>query len=215
MGQSTASTPSTVVLAFVMIEISKFTTLDELEKKKKKKKLFFHIVLERNMVLHPRHFGRNLRKNLVFKLTKDVEGTCKGRNAFMVVIMGIKNIGKGLIKDGIGFVTFHMKYHYVLFRPFKKKIWETVVTMVNKMGFFAEIEPVQIFISNHLIPNDMEFHSEDMPNYDILMDKYVKTQKDSEVCLKTIGTRVNTMEIFYNGTIKDDFLRVINNPTTS
>ena len=39
--------------------------------------MFFHIVLERNMQLHPRHFGRNLRENLVTKLMKDVEGTCR------------------------------------------------------------------------------------------------------------------------------------------
>jgi hypothetical protein len=44
---------------------------------KEKEKMFFHIVLERNMQLHPRHFGRNLRENLVSKLMKDVEGTCR------------------------------------------------------------------------------------------------------------------------------------------
>lgn len=39
--------------------------------------MFFHIVLERNMQLHPRHFGRDLRDKLVSKLMKDVEGTCR------------------------------------------------------------------------------------------------------------------------------------------
>lgn len=40
-------------------------------------KMFFHMVLERNMQLHPRHFGRDLRDKLVAKLMKDVEGTCR------------------------------------------------------------------------------------------------------------------------------------------
>jgi len=40
-------------------------------------KMFFHIVLERNMQLHPRHFGPHLRDKLVSKLIKDVEGTCR------------------------------------------------------------------------------------------------------------------------------------------
>jgi len=39
--------------------------------------MFFHIVLERNMQLHPRHFGPHLRDKLVSKLIKDVEGTCR------------------------------------------------------------------------------------------------------------------------------------------
>ncbi|KAL8239521.1 hypothetical protein R6Q59_016088 [Mikania micrantha] len=154
--------------------------------------MFFHIVLERNMQLHPRHFGRDLREKLVSKLMKDVEGTCSGRHGFVVAITGIENVGKGLIRDGTGFVTFPVKYQCVVFRPFKGEILEAVVSMVNKMGFFAEAGPVQIFVSNH-----------------------VKIQKDSEVRLKIIGTRVDATEIFCIGTIKDDFLGVISDPGTT
>ncbi|PQP98993.1 DNA-directed RNA polymerase II subunit RPB7 [Prunus yedoensis var. nudiflora] len=77
-----------------------------------------------------------------------------------------------------------------------------------KMGFFAEAGPIQIFVSNHLIPDEMEFQYGDMPNY-TTSDGSVKIQKDSEVWLKIIGTR------FCIGTIKDDFLGVINDPATA
>lgn len=163
------------------------------------------------MQLHPRHFGPHLRDKLVAKLMKDVEGTCSGRHGFVVAITGIENIGKGLIRDGTGFVTFPVKYQCVVFRPFRGEILEAVVTMVNKMGFFAEAGPVQIFVSNHLIPDDMEFQAGDMPNY-TTSDGSVKIQKDSEVRLKLIGTRIDATEIFCIGTIKDDFLGVINDP---
>nr|GMC84846.1 DNA-directed RNA polymerase ii subunit rpb7 [Ipomoea batatas] len=222
------------------------------------------------MQLHPRHFGRDLRDKLVSKLMKDVEGTCSGRHGFIVAITGIESVGKGLIRDGTGFVTFPVKYQCVVFRPFKGEILEAVVTMVNKMGFFAEAGPVQIFVSNHedyvaikdesvvnlvsrhllsihsivtivmemmfstivsvlymgrfryvkspsviasamllflahkwrlvigfvvqLIPDDMEFQSGDAPNY-TTSDGSVKIQKDSEVRLKIIGTRVDATEI--------------------
>ncbi|GKV02406.1 hypothetical protein SLEP1_g14843 [Rubroshorea leprosula] len=66
--------------------------------------------------------------------------------------------------------------------------------MVNKMGFFAEAGPVQIFVSNHLIPDDMEFQYGDIPNY-ATSDGLVKIQKDIEVRLKIIGTRVDATEI--------------------
>ncbi|GFS39207.1 tetratricopeptide repeat (TPR)-like superfamily protein [Actinidia rufa] len=114
------------------------------------------------MQLHPRHFGRDLRDKLVTKLMKDVEGTCSGRHGFVVAITGIENVGKGLIRDGTGFVTFPVKYQCVVFRPFKGEILEAVVTMVNK-----------------LIPDDMEFVSGDVPNY-TTSDGSVKIQKDSE-----------------------------------
>ncbi|KAJ6949915.1 DNA-directed RNA polymerase II subunit RPB7 [Populus alba x Populus x berolinensis] len=211
--------------------------------REEKRRMFFHIVLERNMQLHPRFFGRNLRENIVSKLMKDVEGTCRHWSTW---ICGIENIGKGLIRDGTGFVTFPVKYQCVVFRPFKGEILEAVVTMVNKMGFFAEAGPVQIFVSNHLIPDDMEFQTGDMPNY-TTSDGSVKIQKDSEVRLKIIGTRVDATEIglfnrgvgyygvitsenqstvkwenlwlglvkFCIGTIKDDFLGVINDPANA
>lgn len=163
------------------------------------------------MQLHPRHFGARLREKLVSKLMKDVEGTCSGRHGFVVAVTGIDDVGKGLIREGTGFVTFNVKYQCVVFRPFKGEILEAVVTMVNKMGFFAEAGPVQIFVSNHLIPDDMEFQSGDTPNY-TTSDRSVKIQKDSEVRLKIIGTRVDATEIFCIGTIKDDFLGVINDP---
>jgi DNA-directed RNA polymerase subunit E'/Rpb7 len=51
----------------------------------------------------------------------------------VVAITGIENIGKGLIRDGTGFVTFPVKYQCVVFRPFKGEILEAVVTMVNKV----------------------------------------------------------------------------------
>lgn len=34
-----------------------------------------------------------------------------------------------------------------------------------QMGFFAEAGPVQIFVSNHLIPEDFEFSALDDPCY--------------------------------------------------
>ncbi|XP_058185059.1 DNA-directed RNA polymerase II subunit RPB7 isoform X2 [Rhododendron vialii] len=159
--------------------------------------MFFHIVLERNMQLHPRHFGRDLREKLIAKLMKDVEGTCSGRHGFVVAITGIESVGKGLIRDGTGFVTFPVKYQCVVFRPFKGEILEAVVTMVNK-----------------LIPDDMEFQSGDMPNY-TTSDRSVKIEKESEVRLKIIGTRVDATEIFCIGTIKDDFLGVISDPSAA
>jgi DNA-directed RNA polymerase II subunit RPB7 len=82
---------------------------------------------------------------------------------------------------------------------------------VFQMGFFAEAGPVQIFVSNHLIPDDMVFQSGDVPSYET-SDGSVRIQKDSEVRLKIVGTRVDATEIFCIGTIKDDFLGLIGDP---
>lgn len=51
----------------------------------------------------------------------------------------MEDIGKGLIREGTGYVTFPVKYQCVVFRPFKGEILEAVVTMVNKVGFSASL----------------------------------------------------------------------------
>ena len=62
--------------------------------------------------------------------------SCSGRHGFVVAITGVEDIGKGLIREGTGYVTFPVKYQCVVFRPFKGEILEAVVTMVNKVGAY-------------------------------------------------------------------------------
>nr|GEY03254.1 DNA-directed RNA polymerase II subunit RPB7 [Tanacetum cinerariifolium] len=90
------------------------------------------------MQIHPHHFGRELREKLLSNLMKDMEGTCNGRDGFVVTITGIEDIGKGSNRDGTVFVTFLVKYSCVVFLLFKGEILEATVTIVNKMGFFAD-----------------------------------------------------------------------------
>lgn len=170
--------------------------------------MFFHIQLEKKLQLHPRHFGPQLRDKLIAKLIAEVEGTCSGRHGFVVAVTEISNVGQGLIRDGTGFVTFPVKYKSIVFRPFRGEILEAIVTMVNKMGFFAEAGPVQIFVSNHLIHDDMKFMPGDVNSYQT-EDGTTRISKDSEVRLKIVGTRVDATEIFCIGTIKDDFLGLV------
>merc|ERR1711879_758070 len=94
--------------------------------------MFFHILLNRNLQLHPRHFGANLRNTIIQKLHTEVEGTCSGRYGFIIMVTSIATVGLGKINDGTGMVTF-------------------------PMGFMAEVGPLQVFVSKHLIPTDMTF----------------------------------------------------------
>ena len=49
---------------------------------------------------------------------------------------------------GAGLVTFPMRYMAVVFRPFKGEVLDAVVTTVNKMGFFAEVGPLQVLAAH-------------------------------------------------------------------
>ncbi|PIA62410.1 hypothetical protein AQUCO_00200432v1 [Aquilegia coerulea] len=173
--------------------------------------MFSDVVLARNMQLHPRYIGPNVRENLIAKLIKDVQGTCN-HGYSVVAITGVDDIGEGKIRDdGSGLVTYPVKYQCKIFEPVEGEIMDVVVTMVNKMGFFAQDENniCKIFVSNHLMPDDMEFQSGIIPYY-LSSDGSVKIQEDTLVRLKIVGSRVDATEIFCIGSLRDDFLGVIN-----
>ena len=61
------------------------------------------------------------------------------------------------------------------------------------MGFFAEAGPLQIFVSNHLIPEEYEFGSIHEPAY--MTQAGDKITTGSDVRVRIVGTRVDANEI--------------------
>ena len=116
------------------------------------------------------------------------------------------------LPPGGGLATFPMRYNAIVFRPFKGEVFDAVVTTVNKLGFFAQVGPLQVFVSKHLIPTDMQFDPQSTPaSYvsSISEQQPQRISKDSEVRLRVIATRVDASEIFAIGTIKDEYLGLL------
>ncbi|KIZ02639.1 DNA-directed RNA polymerase II subunit RPB7 [Monoraphidium neglectum] len=156
--------------------------------------MFFHIAIEQNVDLEPQYFGPSLRKTIGQKITEKVEGTCSGNYGYIVCVTAITEISKGKIRsDGSGLATFKVKFGCVTFRPFKGEVLDCIVTSVNKMGFFAEAGPLQIFVSSHLIPEDYEYSS----------------ANDAAYVSRQDGVRIEERAEFCIGTINEDFLGVI------
>jgi DNA-directed RNA polymerase II subunit RPB7 len=176
--------------------------------------MFFLKAMERVVTLPPQFFGPALRETLERKLVDEVEGTCSGRFGYVVLVQDVSDIGQGRIQDGAsGGATFSVKYTCLAFKPFKGEVLDAVVTQVNKMGFFAEAGPLQIFVSNHHIPDDFSFQTSAGPMY-CSEDGEVRVQKDCEVRLRVIGTRVDAAEIFALGSMKEDYLGVTADPSS-
>jgi DNA-directed RNA polymerase II subunit RPB7 len=112
--------------------------------------MFFHISLHRIIQLPPKYFGPNLRNTLIEKLHSEVEGTCSGRYGFIVTVTAVEEIGMGKIQHASGAAQFPVSFKAIVFRPFKGEVLDAVVSSVNKMGFMAEVGPLQIFISKYV-----------------------------------------------------------------
>lgn len=63
-----------------------------------------------------------------------------------------------------------------------------------QVGFFADAGPLQLFVSNHLIPEDFEFEATGEPAF-VSGDQAVRVQAGAEVRLRIVGTRMDASEI--------------------
>ena len=73
------------------------------------------------------------------KLYSDVEGTCSGEFGYIIAVVSILDIGKGLVMPGSGQAEFVTRYRAIVFKPFKGQVVDGVVNNVNKVRSFPRI----------------------------------------------------------------------------
>ncbi|KAL6779762.1 RPB7 [Auxenochlorella protothecoides x Auxenochlorella symbiontica] len=170
--------------------------------------MFYLLELNRELEVQPRHFGPKLAQEVEKRLRQEVEGTCSGIYGFVLAVLNLESLGKARIREGAGSAVFNVTYKCITFKPHKGEVLDVVVTTVNKMGFFAEAGPLQVFVSNHLIPEAFEFSSIHEPCY-ATPDGEQRIAAASDVRLRIVGTRIDANEIFAVGDIKGDYLGVL------
>ena len=67
------------------------------------------------------------------KLYSDVEGTCSGEFGYIIAVVSILDIGKGMVMPGSGQAEFVTRYRAIVFKPFKGQVVDGVVNNVNKV----------------------------------------------------------------------------------
>jgi DNA-directed RNA polymerase II subunit RPB7 len=92
-----------------------------------------------------------------------VEGTCAGRYGYIIAVVAITTMGRGLLQPGTGLAKFDIEYSAVVFKPFKNEVVDGIVSTVNKIGFWADVGPLQVFVSQHLIPHFLKFDANSNP----------------------------------------------------
>ncbi|KAG6840127.1 hypothetical protein C0991_008685 [Blastosporella zonata] len=88
--------------------------------------------LTHTILLHPSYFGPRMLSFLESKLYGDVEGTCSGQFGYIIAVVSILDIGKGMVLSGSGQAEFITRYRAIVFKPFKGEVVDGVVNNVNK-----------------------------------------------------------------------------------
>ena len=119
---------------------------------------------------------------------------------------------------------FAVAYRALAFRPARGEVLDCVVSSVSKVGFFADAGPMQVFVSNHLIPDEYGFVGGGMgagggggggggeAAYEAADGSAPRVAAGAEVRLRVVGTRMDANEVFCVASMKDDYLGVINAP---
>ncbi|KAL8871655.1 MAG: hypothetical protein Q9174_002561 [Haloplaca sp. 1 TL-2023] len=166
--------------------------------------MFFLQELERTITLHPSFFGPRTKEYLTTRLLEDVEGTCTGQ-FYIVVVLDTFDISEGRVVPGSGVAEYTLRYRAVVCRPFKGETVDAIVTSVNRMGVFADVGPLPVFVSNHLIPSDIKWDENATPaQYTDNGDQVI--EKGTHLRIKLIGTRSDVNNMFAIGSVKEDFL---------
>lgn len=173
--------------------------------------MFYVKLLDHEIVLEPSHFGPKLRETITRLLKEQVEGLALAQYGYVVNVIEVpqNSIRSGIIEYDSGNVTFTVKYTALLLRPFMNEVLDAVVSQCNPLGFFAFAGPLRIFVSKHRMHEDM------LNGYNAEKDCW--TSDDDEVVisagsgvrLKIIGRTVEQNNITAIGTIKDNYLGLV------
>lgn len=141
--------------------------------------------------LQPQYLGQNIQSLVQEYLIKKIEGTCTS-SGYIISVLTIDRIGEGKILLS-GHISFEIEYQAIVLKPINGEIVDAPIVSSTKMGYFASVGPLSIFISNYQIPHNT---LEELGNNKI-------------VRLKIIGTKIDSSKVYAIGTLNDDFLGVI------
>lgn len=141
--------------------------------------------------LHPQYLGQNIQSLVQEYLLKKVEGTCTS-SGYIISVLGIEGISEGKILLS-GHISFDVEYQAIVLKPTNGEIIDAPIVSSTKVGYFASVGPLSIFISNHQIPNAV----------------LEEIGSNSVVRLKIVGTKIDSTKVYAVGTLNDDFLGVI------
>eukprot|EP00632_Arachnochrysis_sp_CCMP2950_P017004 CAMPEP_0185702576 /NCGR_PEP_ID=MMETSP1164-20130828/12277_1 /TAXON_ID=1104430 /ORGANISM="Chrysoreinhardia sp, Strain CCMP2950" /LENGTH=211 /DNA_ID=CAMNT_0028369799 /DNA_START=27 /DNA_END=660 /DNA_ORIENTATION=+ len=167
--------------------------------------------LEYTMYLHPQYFGPRMKTHIKNELMKDLEGKSLGRQGYVICVMNIndRDVDAGVVDYDTGCVSVNARYSAILMRPFKNEVLDARVTAVTERGFTTQSGPLEIFVSSHAMPPDLqEGYDQDVDAW-ISEDKEVEIRSRCIVRLRLIGVRCDNDRITAIGSIKDDYLGLI------
>lgn len=153
--------------------------------------MFFTKLFTHTINLSPKYIGPNMHQLVRDYLIENVEGLCTP-NGFTISVLKITNISEGFILLN-GYTKFRISYEALILNPTKGEVVEAPIVSKTKMGFFASVGPLSIFISTCQIPQQI---LNSLATNDV-------------VRLRIIGTKIDASKVYAIGTLNEEALGMV------
>lgn len=153
--------------------------------------MFFLKSFSHTIYISPQTISSNVEGLVKQHLMENVEGkpTAFG---FTICVLKTKSISEGYIMLN-GFIKFRVEYDALVLNPIKNEVVEAMVVSANKMGYFASVGPLSIFISIHQIPQDT----------------LNSIRINDRIKLRIIGAKSDNNNVYAIGTLNEDYLGLV------
>jgi DNA-directed RNA polymerase II subunit RPB7 len=167
--------------------------------------MFFLKEMRKDILLKPEDMGPDWNAEIKKTLFDELNGQCLGKHGYVVAVLGVDKIIPGIIDNDTGSAHFTIKYKVMLLRPFRHEVIDTVVTVASEeAGIFTKVGPLQIFVSRHSMPPEIQFRP--LAENWGTEDSSTEIVSGSVLRVKIIGIAFEASSITAVGTINAPFL---------
>jgi DNA-directed RNA polymerase II subunit RPB7 len=115
--------------------------------------------LESAVVILPHLLRYNLTHVVQDRLTRQIQGRCTLADGFIIKMRHIVDIRGGSLEQRTGAVNYTVDFVASCLRPEVGDTVHAIVSRVMKIGIFADLGPLSIFIPQTYMPQGFEFQS--------------------------------------------------------
>jgi DNA-directed RNA polymerase II subunit RPB7 len=133
----------------------------------------------------PPHLLRyNLKHVIQDRLARNIRNRCTEKDGFVLKLKHVAEIRGGLLDKRSGSAKYQVDYIASTLRPHEGDVVEAIVTRVFKIGVFADLGPLNIFIPLSRVPAEFNFQSLPSPQFTVAGDTSRDIRPGSDVHIR-------------------------------
>ena len=161
---------------------------------------------EHSVTLPPEFLVPGVADLVQYRVHQQLQGTCTPQHGYLLAVLSALPTSPGHVLPGTAAVRFSVRVRALTAQPVKNQIIDVIVQSVSKVGCFGMAGPVQVFVSNRLMPSEYRYEAGPPAAYKAEALGGLRIGAGEKMRVRIIGTKLENGEIFAIGSIKEDYL---------